>query len=70
MNEEKKADEERDKLDEVTSYRLDDDRMKGRDNQAHARGAEGAEDLQNSGSTQGGNAGHVDDLSDTPDPKE
>lgn len=70
MNDEKKADRERDKLDEVTSYRLDDDRMKGKAIQTAARNAQGAENLINSGSTMAGDAANADDLSDTPDPKD
>lgn len=61
-----KNERENEKLDEVTSHRMDDDRLQGRDNQAHALGKEGNEDLLNSGSTMAGDRGKTEDLSDTP----
>lgn len=61
-----KLERENEKRDEVTSHHMDDDRLEGRDNQAHARGEEGNEDLLNSGSTMTGDRGKMADLSDTP----
>lgn len=55
---------------DVTTYRPNDDRISGGKEhsvQSEARQQQGDEDLGVTGSTQGGAAGHVHDLSDTPE---
>lgn len=47
-----------------TTYRPDDDRLKGKAIQSEARGEQGSADLSNTSSTQGGAAGKVNEGGD------
>lgn len=61
-----KLEEENEKNPNVTSHRMDDDTMKGRDPQAHALGKDTEEDLLTTSSTQAGDRGKIENLDDTP----